>query len=604
MDFIIAIFWWIVRIIGVLVAFSITMSILYVWSEHHKGGKIENFFNKILNTTETIVNTSNNLEKKLDQWDLKTNAQEGDLDSIYKFYGFKNNDVKSKEYAEILKVLDKAQSKNPYNKTGVKNLRDIVLYKILYDENAEQYLSAMTPKEADFIRNHRTFQKALNEGNIQEAQNTLIKLEGNDCLQIDQKLVGTLYYRIGMSYESGSGGYKKDIRKACEFYRKAALDFDVTSAMLPLGLLLISGEVHGIAINRDYITANTCVFLATKNGDVEAKKLSDEFGVGGIILRPIKESSITYNFLFGQKFTASVETIKYLHMMYGILSKAAILQKFFANDYSEKFKSFEQLVTGIDTLYINYIKQMLDFGIQTLMAYDIDEYDIDALIDASGGLSFSKYASDFIYSLDRVDSKAKQLNLDIEYAKATRARWVGGGMGTTIGGTIKASIKGSIAAGIMNAGTGVLYDIGGNIAKSKGNVEIQKMQENLFKSSHTKLELVNAVHSALFDIGISVLKILENHSIVGFYGLEGEIVYQGQDLSKIDDRALASKINNNQTSGNLEYLNALLLEKLRRDPFDQDTVEQLYRLSTPNKEVFSTLAQYAGDFGLKLSINP
>lgn len=599
MELLSTILWWAIRIFCVWLVFVVIVYAFFVWSENHRDGKVAKTMDKTMDKIWKIFDASDRLEKKLDQWDQKSKAQEGDLDAIHKFYGFdfRNSNIRSKEYTEILKNLDKAQIKNPYNKVGVKNLRDIVLQKILCEEDVEQYLSAVTPKEADFIRNHRAFERFLQRGNIREAQKVLVSLEKNHTLDINSKLLGIFYYGIGALYESGKDGYEKDINKACMFYMKAALNYSVTDAMLSLGMILITGEAHGVTFKRDYCTANICISKAAKAGNADAKKLLDTYGVGGVILRPIKEGPVTYHFLYGYEFIASAMLIKYLHMMFGITSKAVILQNAFADDYSAKFKSFEQLVSGIDTLYFDYVRQMLDFGIQVLMSYGIDEYDTNALIEASEDLRFSERASSFVYSLEQIDAKAKQMNLDIEYAKATRTRWSGAGYGTTIGSTIAASVKASVAAGVMNAGTSVLYDIGGNIAKSRNNAEIQQMQNNLFSNSHTKLELVEVTRDALSDIGIVVLKILEKHSVVNFYGLEGKVIYQGQDFSKIDDRVLESKISN-QRCNNSEYLNALLLEKLRRNPFDNATIMQLCGFATSDGEdATSTLVQFAGDFG-------
>ena len=184
MELLSTILWWAIRIFCVWLVFVVIVYAFFVWSENHRDGKVAKTMDKTMDKIWKIFDASDRLEKKLDQWDQKSKAQEGDLDAIHKFYGFdfRNSNIRSKEYTEILKNLDKAQIKNPYNKVGVKNLRDIVLQKILCEEDVEQYLSAVTPKEADFIRNHRAFERFLQRGNIREAQKVLVSLEKNHTL--------------------------------------------------------------------------------------------------------------------------------------------------------------------------------------------------------------------------------------------------------------------------------------------------------------------------------------------------------------------------------------------------------------------------------------
>lgn len=602
----VSLFWLAVKILVGLIGLCMIGGLVYLLLD-----KVAKKKNPKGDITDILPDFSK-MEKKMDakleaieKSSLRDLAQSGDMKAIIEFYGFTDNNVTSTAYAEILKALSNARSLSAKNEEAVKRLRDIVLYKLIDDDNAEQYFSSITAVEADYIRKYKLLRSLLEQNNIQEAEKTLRELEANGRLKIKPELLGMYYCRAGISYQNGSNGLGKDIKKAYVSYKKAVEDFKCTDAMLPLGVLLLSSEVDGVTIVRDYLAANDYISRAVQAGNADAKEIMDIYGVDGAILKPMSEAAVTYRFICGCELTAPVETIKYMQLLYGLRYKVAALTRSFSNEYSKQFATFSRLIDGIDKLYSDYITQMLNFGIRVLLSYGIDDYDVDAVISASGDLSLMSRTSSFQAALERIDSKAKQLNLDVAYAKATRSRWVGGGFGTTIGGTIKASIKGSIAAGAMNVGTGILYDIGGGIAKTISNSEIKDMEKRLFESKNTQSEFNNAVRDACSDISDAVRGILEEHSKIQFSALRGKIEYQGESFVGVDDRTLTSKINNNLTAGKGEYLSSLLLEKLRRNPLDSSTLDQLYQLALQSKDaqnvrVSDTLEQYAGDFGLTL----
>ena len=608
MELLSTIFWWAVRIFGIWFVFAIIVNILLLWSQEHKNGKVAKSLYKTLDKVQAIAEAPGKLEEKLNQWEQKTMAQGGNLESIYKFYEFQNNDVKSKEYIEILHALDKAQLKNPYDKIGVKNLRDIVLNKILYDENAEQYLSAVTSKEADFIRNHRLFQRCLNEGNIQGAQNVLSELQKNNCLKIEPRLLSVFYYRFGLLYEKGENGNKKDIKKACELYKKSVLEYDCSDCMdvlVNLGLLLLSGEIDGVIINREYFFAIHGIDLANQAGNMNAKKLAETYGVDGVIVKSIRAKAVTYHFPYGYQLVAPEETIKYLHLMAGLRYRASTYSVSFENEYTRRFSTMDQLMNGIQGTYKATIAKMLEFGVQVLQFYGIDQYDVVALADATQDLSLWSRVPKFKDKLDRLNAKAKKnmrkLNSEIKEMKESRPRWTGGAIGTTIGGTIKAAVKSSIAAAAMNTGTDVLYNVAGGITKGMYKVAEDLDKAELFKKDSTKSEFCTAVRVACIDISETVCKILKESMIVSFPGLEGEIIYQGEIFSMMDNETLSNRIDNTSESEEPELLQALLLEKLRRNPFSNNTFLLLSQLVASDTAVSDTLKQYFGDFGLEWS---
>jgi hypothetical protein len=362
------------------------------------------------------------------------------------------------------------------------------------------------------------------------------------------------------------------------------------------------GDVEGVAINRDYLKANKYITLSASKGYGEAVELLSKYGVDDAILIPVNSVETTYCFVDGYKLTASVECLKWIQLFCGLSFKTDVVAKEFSNNYEENFKSFQQLIDGVHILYADHIALMLHWGVRALMLFGIDTYDASSIMNECDDLSLLPRVPYFEEGIDRIDDRALKLNLETAYKKATRGRWVGGGFGTTIGGTIASSIKGAVTAGAMNVGSGILHGIGDSIVGAMNNAEIKNMEKKLFEKKDTKVEFCNAVRSACWEVADVIRRIIEKHTEIRIKALKGKIDYKGEKLSDIDDGALKSKINNNISADKIEYAYVLLIEKLRRQPIDKDTLKQLYQLTMQYKSGNDgeILKRYAGDFALKL----
>lgn len=291
-----------------------------------------------------------------------------------------------------------------------------------------------------------------------------------------------------------------------------------------------------------------------------------------------------------------------LHIYGGVNYCVVNVAKMFLETYLNNIKSFDSLMANINQLYSNHIALMLKWCILLLMKFGIDTYSAQDIMEMCDDLSLLPQIPNFEQGLERIDERAYQLNVQTAYSQATRGTWVGSGFGTTLSGTIKAGINASIAAGVMNIGSGILHGIGDSIAESMHNAEIKKMEKALFEKKSTGEEFFNAVLNSCCSIRNVVMEILENQTNIDLPKLEGEITFAGEQLNSINDRALDAKIENNTAAGNHEYAYALLMEKLRRDPFfNQTTFQRIVTLSAINEqgsaeENINTIAQYSGDF--------
>lgn len=565
----------------------------------------------ILGIIESILDAiaKANPDGKLAKRRDKSAAQSGDIDKIASFYGFRKGTVESREYGDILKALNRAQEEHPSDKNRIQEMRATVLYKICGEDDAQTFFPLLTSGEAEFVSNYQSFQEALKTDDFERVQDLANTLQKSDCVKINQNtILGEFYYHWGVVYQNGDESHPKDIKKAKEFYEKAAIKYGYADAMPVLVEFLLAGKIDGVTVKRDYETAFICVLVAVKVGNEEMIRMTKAYGVDGMILRPIQAEAVTYHFRYGYQLTAPVDHVKRMVFQYGIIYKAVAISDEFSENYIKRFIKADGYptenisISEVKSLYSSCVRKMIDFAVHVLISYGIDEYDDDAIIESSDDLSFETNAAAFSSKLRTINSTVSKARNDINYAKENRGRWTGGGIGTTIGGTIKASIKGSIAAGLMNAGTSALYDLSGNYAENKALESAHSQKRALFGSNKTVEELSEAVKKACCSVGDTLYAILTERSIFRNNGFPEKIIYQGDNLNNIDNRALTAKINNNLALGDSEYLYALLLEKLRRSPFDQETFNQLCEFSKSDLEVIATLEEYAGDFGLNFSI--
>lgn len=568
-------------------------------------------------------------------------AKAGDIGSIMNYYGFLDYDFSSDSYNEILQDLEKVRVTSEAEIFVVNYLKGIVYYKLEQIDTAKQLFTNMPDLEDSELVNgckYMLFRCLIKESNMTAATEVLEKLEADEFevpadgylamynyyadernhaelgyatelkyfqkysasedadKETIQRIGGSIYYNIAVALQNGRNGYEKDMGKAQEAYRKSA-DFGHVESSYCAGLSFWTSEY------RDYHRANEYLLKAARNGHKQAEAILEQYGVDGILIAPKQADKVTYQFMDNFKLTASSNTMKWLSLIYGIEFKAVILADEFLEQYSKNFHSFEELVNGIHQLYAIQVAQMLRWSIQLLMSFGIDTYDANDIISESEDLALLPRVPLFEQTLERIDQRAEQLNLETAYAQATRGYWTGAGFGTTIKSTISASAKASVAAGVMNIGSGVLHGIGDSIVDAMNNAEIRDMGKKVFDNPNTIKEFDDAVFSACLDIGTVVRQIIEAHTNVKLEVLEGIIKFENENLADIDERALNAKINNNLSVANNEYAYALLIEKLRRHPLNRDTFDQIVDLTIQRSHYGSqeckVALRYACDFKLE-----
>lgn len=578
------------------------------------------------------------IEDKIKFWKSRA-AKAGDMITISEYYGFSDYDVASDLYEDIIRDLDAARAimTTDEQRAFVDYYKGLTNYKMGRFDAARRLFSSISYPEITDNSNYMTFKCLLEEGNIPAAEKVLETLEGHKftlsaadyltlynayaakrssgkpdyeaearyadkyfaCkdadIQTAYRIGGDTYYTIAVGFENGSNEFPKDPDESLKAYEKAA-QYENAEALYYLG----EGHWSGRLV-RNYNMANHYLAKAAQKGHVRAREILQRYGVDGVLVRLKDVEARSYRFLDGYELTATRNTVQWLQLNQGVNYKGNLIANEFSKQYSSKFKTFDQLVNGVQQLYADHIAQMINWGLALLLSFGIDTYDAASILEECADLSLLPRVPKFEQGLERIDARARKLNIQLNYAKATRGAWTGVGFGTTIKGTIASATKASLAAGAMNIGSGILHGIGDSIVKAMNNSEIDGMGKALFEAPGTKKEFVSAVHSACYAVGDVVVKFVESKSGICPEALGRGISYEGENLANIDDRTLKAKISNNLAAGNHKYAYALLVEDLRRFPFNDETMRQIIALTIQRNgsfvgEEYDSILRYACDF--------
>lgn len=575
---------------------------------------------------------------------LKNSAHAGNICAILDYYGFSDYDVNSNSYDEILSSLENVRDIPKEGVHYVDYLKGIVEYKSGNIPKAKELIEISLKKEWTVEKTYLLFLCTLKEQDIQTAENILIELENQNYIipaqdylhiynyfvsiknktlvefekqveyalkystckdqkvEIAQKILGDSYYNLGLFYQSD----KKDLNfipyKGLFAYQNAA-KFDNLDAIFKLANYYWSGSG-----GRNYYKTIQYFGKSALSGNERAKSIIEKYGYDGILIKSEKTLDVTYEFLYGHSLTVSGKVLNWFQMYYGMLYHSYTVSEEFKARYIETFNTFEKMVNGIHTLYTDAIISMLSWSIGLLVSLNIDMFSEEDILELCNDLSLLPRVPNFEYGLDQIDNRAEQLNAKTSYAKATRTTWTGVGFGNSIGEVINSSLQASIASGVMNIGSGVLHGIGDNLVESMNNKELKNMSEKLFNNPETIKEFVSAVNSACSEITLAVMKLFDMHcdDVKMKSELQGKIVYENENLSKLEDKVLTAKINNNLSVNKNKYAYALLLEALRRDSLKTDIFSKIFELTVISGEenvetALNTCLRFAGDFNINLT---
>lgn len=539
---------------------------------------------------------------------LELAAKSGDLKSITEFYAFKDFTVISTKYNEIIEALDKVELTSEEEKDEVAYYKGLVYFKDGKIKEAipqfEQYINS-NRQEMTNKRKYMLMKCWLKELNLSESEKYYSMLENNNY-KIPTEDYIELYNCCQSNSDENDRSSRESMLKYAKLYTERS-DADKKSSVYSDMLYLLGSECWFGNSPSECVKANDYFLTAANIGNEKAKRLFDQCGVDGVLIDPPDLTDRTYHFMFDYEITAPKKLFHLLYTGNAFEYKVFKLAASFSDEYKKSFKSLQDIINGVENLYANHVGKMIAWGLKLLMHYGIDTYNADDIINRCKNSLLDLRVPEFRRQLAAIDRRAEELNIQMADAKASRGRWTGTGYGTTISSAIGASVKASIAAGAMNAGSSILHGIGDSIVGAINNSEINSMENNVFKSPNTLAEFETAFKSACTDLYNVFFDILAEQNVMDFEPLTGTIVYNGENISALDNKTLKTKIQNHISVKNFDYAYPMLIESLRRNPYEVDKYKSAVLLTMtlapkgdPAKNALLPLMDFAKDFSLKL----
>ncbi len=598
-------------------------------------------------------------------------AKAGDFSSITSFYGIKERSVKSKKYDEIIEALNKVKPDSQKEKDALSFTKGLVYFQAGKIKDAIPQLiqfSEDESQESKSDRRHLLWECCSSEKSIKYDEIIEILRKINPGFQEQKDWItyfkGLVYFNAGkyeeaiMQLEQFSDKEsskikndrkriilkcylkEKNMSKAEEIYSELEAEKCSISADVYLELSKLSKGEAAINFAKKYIDcpgvnkksadysdmlyflgsdcwssssvykcikANDYFLEASNNGNEKAKSILDQYGVDGVLIDPPNLTDRTYHFMFDYEITAPQKLFKFLYTGAAFEYKSTKLAASFSDAYKQSFKSLQDIIGGVEKLYANRIGAMIAWGLKMLMHYGIDTYSADDILNRCGDSVCYLHVPEFKRQLAAIDKRAEELHIQMSNAKASRGHWTRTGYGTSIGSAIGASVKASIAAGAMNAGSSILHSIGDSIAGAINNSEINRMENNLFKSPQTIAEFETAFKNACTALYNVFFDILAERNVMDFEPLTGTIIYNSENISALDDKTLETKIQNHMSAKNFDYTYPMLIEILRRNSYEVDKYKSAVVLTvalTPEdesaKNTILPLLNFAQDLSLPL----
>lgn len=566
-------------------------------------------------------------------------AKSGSIKGIIEHYGFSDYDVISESYNEILSCIEKSKTIRRDQEGNINYLIGIVQYKLGNIDEAKQNFRKSDVN--DLLVKNMLLKCSIKENDISEAEKVLMELEGKE-FNIDKQCYLSIYNYYVSQRGSSNYNYEKELlysekyalcedancdianqirgdsyynlaiklqretedkdfisTKALNSYKKA-IEFGNVESMYLLGEYYWSGNG-----GRNYFYVIKYFIEAKQKGHEKVVDILNKYGFDGILIKSKNTQDVSYYFSDNYTLTVNGDIFDDLQMLFGLRYKSYLVVSSFENTYKAEFKSFEDLLQGIFQLYSDSIAYMMKWCIDLLVSMDIDMYGPEDILEACEDFSLLDKVPIFLRKIDEIDRRAEQLTLQTNYSKMTRTYWTGIGFGNSIGSTIRASIQASVSAGVMNLGSSIMHGIGDWIVESINSSELKSMGKKIFLSPETMKEFSNAVREACLDIVDVVMDMLNKNNIKNSIILKGSIVFKNEKLDKINDRKLLTKITNNLSANRNDYAFALLVEAIRRNPFDEDIFKKLFELAIQKdgedvEKVYQSCIRYAGDFGFGL----
>lgn len=163
--------------------------------------------------------------------------------------------------------------------------------------------------------------------------------------------------------------------------------------------------------------------------------------------------------------------------------------------------SIEDVINKVLPAFMNGFNRMEDAFHNALLAEDcvhIGRDTVKVLFDRMYETCLEQSLQPYFEASDKLAEFAERLRSFRTIERASRGKWQGGGFG------LRGALKGAIHAGILNAGTSLIRNIGDSITDSKDREEYRKLDRKLYFS----IQPIIDIHILLIKITSQVIKSL------------------------------------------------------------------------------------------------
>lgn len=218
---------------------------------------------------------------------------------------------------------------------------------------------------------------------------------------------------------------------------------------------------------------------------------------------PVEESDRRY-IISGEPIIIDDDLAHYtsIRRQFAILSFNALIKA--ADEYNETVKSFEDMVDGMEAIFIKHLRDSITLGRDILLKEGVLEYDISGLIKECGDdIDFRPYMQPLVKAINDLKHRVDALMEQRAMERSNRSEWVGGGFG------ISGAISGAVKAGILNMGTNALRGIGDAFTDSSDRRKIEEWKRAIYNNDEFRNKFLQGVYECCMNVFFTIDLILD-----------------------------------------------------------------------------------------------
>lgn len=328
--------------------------------------------------------------------------------------------------------------------------------------------------------------------------------------------------------------------------------------------------------------ANFCIMCGKK---VTGKISTSDNNIDKKINNDGREQEIGIKFSFlGHEIGYSKALVEYNRYWKYFAEKITELTERYEIFYTEKVKSFEDIYNRGIPYVGELVYEIFEYAVRTLNRYGVsDIYEPDYEEMCSDGVE--EIIENNLKPLINFSEKIAKQTRDMQNTKAiqreSRSQWEGGGFG------FSGAIKGAIMAGVLNAGTNAVRKVADAYTDAQDNHLVIKQKREYFNNGTSLEQLKDTIYDCGGFVFEQTYKILISKKNMPSISLLDEkerrdVNYYLNRLDKGKNKALEDKL--------IESI----IQNIRKNPYEWELYDMLYRLLPYEKQEINKLVEYFG----------